>query len=300
MSQRRWTKIASQRGTITHLARMMIYNHHTASDTARDNPSVDNVTDTDQRHTSLLQRLSALAATARSIYSSTRDTNDISAPLQASEPSNDNTQQFQPPLISASQITPAQRLSIARAEWNKILSQRGTIPTMRQSILSSENLRGNNPWGDRVENEGDNVTRIYSLNVNGLSIDRRGGRFDDLCKVGKEVQADIICCQEHNLDTTRFHATTGCLVVKNTVVLCSRRCRSAGIARMRLVNIGTTMSLVRFEILIVSVLHLYMSSVIIGEQIIVIFFSSLFRICASSLNLAISLLCPTLEQEQEQ
>jgi hypothetical protein len=56
-----------------------------------------------------------------------------------------------------------------------------------------------------LEEKGDHVTRIYSLNVNGLSIDRRGGRFDDLCKVGKEVQADIICYQEHNLDTTRSH-----------------------------------------------------------------------------------------------
>ena len=54
---------------------------------------------------------------------------------------------------------------------------------------------------------GNNVTRAYSLNTNGLSIGRRGGRFDDLCKVVKEVNTDIVWCQEHNLDTTRSSAT---------------------------------------------------------------------------------------------
>jgi exonuclease III len=42
-----------------------------------------------------------------------------------------------------------------------------------------------------------------SLNVNGLSIDRRGGKFDDLCRLTKEVNADVMCSQEHNLDTTQ-------------------------------------------------------------------------------------------------
>jgi exonuclease III len=45
------------------------------------------------------------------------------------------------------------------------------------------------------------TTRIYGLNVNGLTIDRRGGQFDVLCGVMKEVQADVMCGQEHNLDS---------------------------------------------------------------------------------------------------
>jgi hypothetical protein len=41
------------------------------------------------------------------------------------------------------------------------------------------------------------------MNVNGLNIDRRGGQFDTLCRMLKEVQADVYCGQEHNLDTTQ-------------------------------------------------------------------------------------------------
>ena len=70
-------------------------------------------------------------------------------------------------------------------------------------VLSLENRKENLPWGDLLGEKGHNVTRVYTLNTNGLSIDRRGGRFDYLCKVAKEVTADIMCCQEHNLDTTR-------------------------------------------------------------------------------------------------
>ena len=36
-----------------------------------------------------------------------------------------------------------------------------------------------------------------------LSLDRRGGRFSERCSMAKEIQADVICCQEHNLDTTQ-------------------------------------------------------------------------------------------------
>ena len=122
------------------------------------------------------------------------------------ESASNHTPTFQPPLVALQpqQLTSAQRLTIAQAEWNKLLAQRSTIaPVTRRAILSSENYRTNQPWGDTIGDSGPNITRIYSLNVNGLSIDRRGGRFDDLCKVAKEVKADVICGQEHNLDTTR-------------------------------------------------------------------------------------------------
>lgn len=39
----------------------------------------------------------------------------------------------------------------------------------------------------------------------GLSLDRRGGQFDTPCEVQKEVQADILCGQEHNLDSDKTH-----------------------------------------------------------------------------------------------
>ena len=44
---------------------------------------------------------------------------------------------------------------------------------------------------------------MYSQNVNGITLDRRGGQFDSLCRVIKEVQADVMCGQEHQLDTVQ-------------------------------------------------------------------------------------------------
>jgi hypothetical protein len=72
--------------------------------------------------------------------------------------------------------------------------------------MTAENHRANTSWGDPLLGKWASTTRIYSLNVNGLSLDRRGGKFDELCKVMKEVQADVLCCQEHCLDTTRPNA----------------------------------------------------------------------------------------------
>jgi exonuclease III len=47
-------------------------------------------------------------------------------------------------------------------------------------------------------------TRLYVSNVNGIPLDRRGGHFDTLCKLHIEIQADLFCGQEHNLDTTQL------------------------------------------------------------------------------------------------
>ena len=41
------------------------------------------------------------------------------------------------------------------------------------------------------------------MNVNGLSLDHRGGQFDEVCKVAKEVQSDFLCCQETNVDASQ-------------------------------------------------------------------------------------------------
>ncbi|KAI2493592.1 hypothetical protein MHU86_20950 [Fragilaria crotonensis] len=65
-------------------------------------------------------------------------------------------------------------------------------------------MRSNVPWGDDLGPKDSSIIRLYSINVNGISIDRRGGTFDDICRSIKEVQADIFCGQEHNLDTTQF------------------------------------------------------------------------------------------------
>ncbi|KAI2490869.1 hypothetical protein MHU86_23692 [Fragilaria crotonensis] len=70
--------------------------------------------------------------------------------------------------------------------------------------MTTNNLRTNYPWGDQLGSKASHVTRLYSINVNGISLDRRGGSFDGICRSLKEIQADIFCAQEHNLDTTQF------------------------------------------------------------------------------------------------
>lgn len=69
--------------------------------------------------------------------------------------------------------------------------------------MTVENERNNEVWGDTLEEKPSTITRVYSMNVNGLTLDRRGGQFDTLCKVHKEVGADIMCGQEHNLDSEK-------------------------------------------------------------------------------------------------
>jgi hypothetical protein len=64
----------------------------------------------------------------------------------------------------------------------------------RPIAISVENMRANEAWGDIPhENKPDHITWIYGMNVNGLTLDQRGGKLDDLCKVLKEVQADLFC-----------------------------------------------------------------------------------------------------------
>jgi hypothetical protein len=65
----------------------------------------------------------------------------------------------------------------------------------------------NTPWGDIMHEKPHNVTRVYSQNVNGIKLDEDGGRFKEICMIHQEVQADILCIQEHNLDTTEYKVT---------------------------------------------------------------------------------------------
>ena len=69
------------------------------------------------------------------------------------------------------------------------------------SILQVNN-RTNVQWGGELRSKENNITRIYSLNLNGIALDRRGGQFDTLCCTAREIQADVVCCQEINVDTT--------------------------------------------------------------------------------------------------
>ena len=100
------------------------------------------------------------------------------------------------------------RLQIAQAEWTTLLTnlrapRNGFSRANRPIVLTASNQRMNRSWGDSLTEKEHTITRIYTLNVNGFTLDRRGGQFDDNCKMAKETQADIVCCQEHNLDVSQ-------------------------------------------------------------------------------------------------
>ena len=101
----------------------------------------------------------------------------------------------------------SRRLHLAQVEWKKMLNAKDSrvqergIP--RLTVLTVANARNNRPWGDELQEKGEGIFRVYSQNVNGFRLDRRGGNFDSYCAIMREVQADVLCGQEHNLDTTQ-------------------------------------------------------------------------------------------------
>ena len=95
-----------------------------------------------------------------------------------------------------------------QTQWEEIFERQTNITRVsegsRPRQLSVENQRTNKSWGDPMNEKSDHITRVYSLNVNGFALDRRGGQFDELCRVASEVQADMIAYQQEiNIDTTQ-------------------------------------------------------------------------------------------------
>ncbi|KAI2502879.1 hypothetical protein MHU86_11548 [Fragilaria crotonensis] len=107
-------------------------------------------------------------------------------------------------LVDNPNSTPICLLESAKLQWRQLFSRSSQGNVSRANVLSTSNMRSNAPWGDVLGPKASGITRLYSINVNGISIDRRGGTFADICRSIKEVQADIFCGQEHNLDTTQF------------------------------------------------------------------------------------------------
>ena len=100
-------------------------------------------------------------------------------------------------------MTPQEQLRTAQTLWAAMFQTSEDNVTIadghRPIILSRENQKDNAAWGDSLTEKQATITRVYGMNVNGLILDKRGGQLDVLCKVIKEVQADVFCGQEHNL-----------------------------------------------------------------------------------------------------
>ena len=109
-----------------------------------------------------------------------------------------------------------QRLHEANEAWHRLFQntkslritnikdQTHNIPQQGTLKLSMKNFINNQHWGDILQEKKPSTTRIYSQNVNGLKYQRDGGQYLKPCKIIKEVQADVMCMQEHNLDTTQY------------------------------------------------------------------------------------------------
>ena len=201
--------------------------------TARVNPPVASDTNTDRVHITLMERLSKLAAIAGQIITTSPEHHTADSKRQQTTILSETDQAtFQPPLLPPSstrvdrrragsntpqqpltteadkvrhEVSPEQRHQQAREEWATLFQQRNkqSRHDNRTPILTTHNQQMNVPWGDLLQAKSTNVTRVYALNLNGIALDRRGGQFETLCSIAKEIQADILCCQEHNVDTTQ-------------------------------------------------------------------------------------------------
>ena len=115
------------------------------------------------------------------------------------------TQATQQEIQNTLRLTALQRLEIAQAEWKKVLNPNATpgVPSVnREIVLTTINRRSKVYWGDELKEKAEDTIRIPAANVNGFTLDRRGGQYDNYCRVLKAAQVDIACGQEHNLDTT--------------------------------------------------------------------------------------------------
>lgn len=71
--------------------------------------------------------------------------------------------------------------------------------------ITEANQKANHNFYDTMGEKPESVTRLDFQNVNGLHINMEGGDFSEACHTANEIQADILCITEHNLDTTKHH-----------------------------------------------------------------------------------------------
>ena len=134
---------------------------------------------------------------------------DRSGPVES--PTNCPPSQHSSPTILTTPPPHANAIPTVTQQWARFFSRSTSEPSTHNqdparitASLSDENLRNNVHWGDPLTQQKDPThTRIYCQNVNGFKLDPEGGQFSSFCKIHQEIQADISCCQELNLDTTQ-------------------------------------------------------------------------------------------------
>ncbi len=101
-------------------------------------------------------------------------------------------------------------MQIAQVEWTKLFQTRPrrSLPDGHCPILLSfDNQRQNDPWGDQLTEKENATTRIYSLNLKGIGLDRQGGQFDTLCAITKNSKHILFVAK----DITWIHRKQLCI-----------------------------------------------------------------------------------------
>ena len=126
------------------------------------------------------------------LISTSSQTNTRTHGLRHPSPNSEAT----PEPSSHSQAPSAIPTSLERAQtlWRQLFST--SAPTaspsdVRPTTLNTSNSRTNEPWGDLLQDKPDDVTRVYVTNLNGLQLDARGGKFDTVCRIIREIKADV-------------------------------------------------------------------------------------------------------------
>ena len=97
-------------------------------------------------------------------------------------------------------------LDRAKERWRTIFATQTSTAfqaPVRPTSLNKTNSINNDPWGDILHDKPATITRVYVSNINGMHLDARGGKFDTICRIVRDIKADIFCAQEHNVDTTQ-------------------------------------------------------------------------------------------------
>ncbi len=62
----------------------------------------------------------------------------------------------------------------------------------------------NEPWGDTISQKEPNRLRLYFLNINGLSLDKDGGKLREILAACDVLDVDLLGLAEHNCDTLQY------------------------------------------------------------------------------------------------
>jgi hypothetical protein len=87
-----------------------------------------------------------------------------------------------------------------------ILSSPANFFQPRSMILTAhKTLRANNIFGNSMQIPiVTATTQLYSINLNGINLDKKAVKFHDLCEEIKKSEIHLLAAAKHNLDTTNL------------------------------------------------------------------------------------------------